>query len=238
MTTHSSLGPVKLVGLLQRRLDLSLSAFRDHWRTVHSVEALKLKKFYSAYIQNHRRDEALPGLAAACDGAPELWFDGMEDILALQQSEEYMTGAYVDEPNFMEGRSQGLILKERVVTPGPVAGQDEAGVRAMVFLRRRFDKPPDALRRWMAGDDAPLISLSAAPMRHVRALSLPTPDGLQVYDGVESYWWPDIAAFKAAWGEGEVTDGAANWIDLRACAGLLCRENRVAWPGDGVDYGA
>ena len=106
---YQALGPLKVFGLLDRRPDLSLKAFRRHWRTTHAAEAMKLAKFFTAYVQNHGHDDDLPGFARACDGVPELWFDDPQKAAAMNESEEYLTGAYLDEPKFMDGRASGVV---------------------------------------------------------------------------------------------------------------------------------
>ena len=235
MTALSDLGPVKLIGLLQRRKDLSLAQFRQHWRTTHREEALKLSKFLTGYIQNHQRPEPLPGFKNAADGCPELWFAKPEDIAAMQTSDAYMTGAYLDEPKFMEGRAVGLVLNERILIAGPPALPSEAMVRVNVFLKAT-DKA--ALTDQLSDTASPVVALAQSPLRHCRALSLQVEDTPPPYDAVESYWWPDMQTFTHAWGEGYISTDYAQLVDQPYSAGLLTEELRVIWPADGVDYGA
>lgn len=234
MTALSALGPMKLMGLLNRREDLSLEQFSDHWRTTHKVEALKLTQFLTGYIQNHRYDQPLPGFKNVADGCPELWFEKAEDIAAMQTSDEYMTGAYIDEPNFMDGRSAGIALQERTIIPGPVAAPGEAMLRVNVFLTAT-DKA--ALAEELADTDSPAVSLSVPPVRHCRGIALQVDEDPPLYDAMESYWWPDMETFERAWGEGYIATEFAQLIDQPYCAGLLTKELRVIWPEDGVDYG-
>ena len=67
---------LKLYSLLQRRADLSLEDFSRHWRTVHRELALRLVApgYMRGYVQNHRRETALPGVAAAMKRAGEQSF--------------------------------------------------------------------------------------------------------------------------------------------------------------------
>ena len=239
MTTPlSHLGPIKLFGLLQRRLDKTLDDFHEHWQTAHRDEAMKLTSFFTAYNQNQRLDRETPGWACACDGAPELWFETFDKIVQMQSSDEYMSGAYIDEPNFMHGRAGGFAVQDRVVRAGPVVMPQEATVRANVFVRRRADRDIDAFGRWMAANDQPLVSLTEEPLRHVRSLAVQAPDDIPAYDAVESYWWSDLQGFERSWGEGALTPLAEDWVDRRASGALLCQELRVVWPSDGVDFSA
>lgn len=235
MTALSALGPMKLMGLLNRREDLSLEQFSQHWRTTHRTEALKLTQFLTGYIQNHRHVEQLPGFQNVADGCPELWFETPEDITAMQTSDEYMTGAYIDEPKFMDGRAVGLLLQERTIVPGPVAQLSEDMVRVCIFLK---GPSAAALVQELDENDSPAVALSHAPTRHCRAIAQHAGEDAPPYDAMESYWWPDMASFKSAWGEGYIATEYAQLIDQPYCAGLLIKELRVIWPQDGVDYAA
>lgn len=235
MTALSSLGPVKLMGLLNRREDFTLEQFSKHWRTTHKIEALKLTQFLTGYIQNHRYETPLPGFQNVADGCPELWFANAEDIAAMQTSDAYMTGAYIDEPNFMDGRSAGIMLQERTVIAGPIAALDEAMVRVNVFLKAT-DR--DALIDDLKSSDSPVIALAQAPVRHCRGVAPQIEAETPLYDAMESYWWPDMETFQRAWGEGYIATDYAQLVDQPACAGLLTQELRVIWPADGVDYAA
>lgn len=238
MAALTDLGPIKLMGLLQRKAGTDLNAFRQHWRTAHKDEALKLKHFMTAYNQNHRRPEVLSGLKPVADGCPEIWFRSIEEVVAMQTSDEYMTGAYVDEPNFMEGRAQGLVLSESVLVPGPTAMPSEDMVRVSVFLKQAPSIDGHAFADWLANASNSVMTLNGAPMRHTRSISLAAREDMPLFEGVESYWWPDMASFETAWGAGEFAEGAGSYLDISACAGLLTQEERVLWPSDGLDYSA
>ncbi len=236
MTALSDLGPVKLMGLLRRRADFTHDAFRAHWRTTHKVEALKLTPFFTAYNQIHRRAEPLPGFAAPCDGAPELWFAGLEKIAAMQASEAYMTGAYVDEPNFMDGRAQGLLLQDRVVKPGPAVMAGASGARALVFVCRRATVDTDDFDAWLRAFDAPGAELTVPPIRAVHSTVLSVEGAPRTYDAVVSYWWPDLSTLQNAWGRGALNNEASAYIDAERSDGFIADDEHVYWPDDGVDY--
>jgi hypothetical protein len=89
------------------------------------------------YIQNQRRPDAdpVPGLPLAGDGFPELWTRGADVLARLGAAPEYLEGAYLDESNFMEGRSQALLAREIVIDDGP------GRVAAPLFVRSRSCSP-------------------------------------------------------------------------------------------------
>lgn len=93
---------LKRVTYLWRRQDISIEAFRNHWRTPHGPIAAKFKNLI-AYNQNDvvTRPWSFDGAPTAPDGIVELWFkDGVEapgtdpDIVPLLRA---------DEPRFMSG---------------------------------------------------------------------------------------------------------------------------------------
>ncbi|NWK99157.1 hypothetical protein DM806_26560 [Sphingobium lactosutens] len=62
---------LKVMGQIVRRPDLSLDAFRLHWRTTHRGLALRLAHsgLLRGYVQNHRLDIDVEGLVPVA-GAP------------------------------------------------------------------------------------------------------------------------------------------------------------------------
>lgn len=71
------------MGLLNKRDDLSHSAFRKHWREVHGPIAAKLPGL-RRYHQNHIVDRKQLGIkyprGAEYDGISELWFDDLHSM--------------------------------------------------------------------------------------------------------------------------------------------------------------
>jgi uncharacterized protein (TIGR02118 family) len=68
---------VKLVGLIQKRSDISDTAFREHWLTVHAEIARTfpgLRRYTVNFIDRAQH----PG--SAYDGFSELWFDSQDAL--------------------------------------------------------------------------------------------------------------------------------------------------------------
>ncbi len=235
---HKELGSLKLFGFLHRRRDLSLDAFRTHWRTTHAQEALKLARFFTAYVQNHSNDDDLPGFRRACDGAPELWFDDPGKAAAMNESDEYLTGAYVDEPKFMEGRASGVVTRDVSHGENPPLSLSEPSVKALVFAKRVPDSDFPSFEDWYEQHQGPLVALAKPPHRFLRAIAVVPPHGTPppLFDAVEEYWWPTMEAFEDAWGRGVLTENAASKVDQAQCTGLLSEEVRIAWPNEGITF--
>jgi len=228
----------KLIGLLSRRPDLSLAEFARHWRTVHRDLSLRLiaPGIMHGYIQNHRIPDAepIPGLPLAGDGFPELWTEG-EDLLArLAAAPAYLEGAYLDEPNFMDGRSQALLAREIVVDDGPGRIAAPTLVKAMLFFRRAPGVSREAFEQLWETTPHPVLMPRAKPPRLTRQLAIELAgdagaayEGVQSYDGQEASYWPDVASFLAAWKDRQPAPAT---IDDGATIGVLVREEPVLFP--------
>ena len=228
-----------MFGLLDRRSDLTRDQFRQHWRTTHAVEALKLNGFFNGYIQNHGADTDLPGFARACDGVPEIWFHDPAHISAMHESDAYLSGAYVDEPNFMDGRARGVMAHDLTRPGQPDLAGTERALKAIVFVKRWTTQSFDAFAAWYGQQTMPVMDLAVPPRRHLRALAVDTgdPTAPPLFDAVEEYWWPNQASFEQAWRTGMLTEEATPMIDQANSAGLLCEEVHVYWPEGGVSFG-
>jgi len=230
--------PLKLIGLLSRRPDLTLGQFAQHWRTRHRDLSLLLiaPGIMLGYIQNHRRPDAdpIPGMALAGDGFPELWTSG-EDVLArLGAAPEYLEGAYLDESNFMDGRSQALLAREIVIDDGPGRVAAPALVKVMMFFKRAADVPHAEFANGWDSTQHPVLMPEARPARLIRHLAIELPgdagatyEGVQTYAGQEASYWPDISSFLAAWNRRGPSPG---YLDENGTVGVIVREEPVLFP--------
>ncbi|HLY54692.1 MAG TPA: EthD domain-containing protein [Stellaceae bacterium] len=225
--------PIKLFGLLDRRRGTDLAAFSQHWRTVHREEALKLVApgYMRAYVQNHQIEHPAIGPRAATGGAPEVWLDSVDAVAGLATCPEYLEGAHIDEPNFMEGPSRGIVTRETVIIDGPGRIAASGLAKLMVFVKRAAGVSPESFAAWTR-IGRPLL-VPGMPLRLSRDIALdPTQGwgGEQTYDGVESSWWPDVDAAVAAWSRGSSAD-PQGLIDEASVTVMLVREEPVLWPG-------
>jgi hypothetical protein len=191
---------IKLWSPLKRLPGTTLEQFAAHWRTIHREHALKLVPpgYMQGYVQNHRVPEAVPGLEAPGDGCPEVWVGTVENVIGLGNSREYREGALQDEPRFMIVPAVPTLTRT-VIARGPAREPLNAGVRALFFL------PPSArttrsVVEWI--DPRPWLMPGATPVRFERDRSLTAAEAQGIesqFGGIESSWWPDTAAFQAAW---------------------------------------
>jgi hypothetical protein len=170
---------MKVFGFIRKRHDFTWQAFSDYWRTTHRREALKLTKWLNRYEQDHLLPVPALGLPRpAADGCPMLWVDAPESLEELAAGEAYITGAYLDEPRFMEGRSGGLAVSETVVVTPPVPAF--ASHKLSLFYR----------------GDAPSLAAPNANGR-IENTALAPSEPPYDYSGVIELWWPTVQARDA-----------------------------------------
>ena len=223
---------LKLTGILRRRMDSSLEAFSHHWRTAHRQLALRLVQpgFMLGYVQNHRIPLDIPGLAPPGDGVPEVWVPSVDAVQRLAASQEYLEGAWRDEPNFMDGRAQAVVGDERLVLACRERQQAVQCPKLMLFAQRA---PSLTLREFRAAVALCYESLwvSARAVRHSYeiAVDLPPEMGEQPYDLIASLWWQDRESFAEAWRSVDL-HRTRQVFDLARLEGMLVREEPVLWP--------
>jgi hypothetical protein len=147
---------------------------------------------------------------------------------------EYLEGAYLDESNFMDGRSQVLLAREIVVDDGPGRVAAPVLVKVMLFFKRAAGVPfADFAHAWKRAPH-PVLIPSARPERLTRQLAIELPgeagatyQGMQTYAGQEASYWRDIPTFLAAW---KGRRPAPEYIDDSLVVGAIVREEPVLFP--------
>jgi uncharacterized protein (TIGR02118 family) len=118
---------IKVVMAIRRRDDVALEEFHRYWLEEHGplarrlLEPVKLRR----YVQTHTLDTdlnaqlaAARGTVEAFDGVAELWWDSLDDLLAVLGSEEGQraNGALAqDEARFIDLERSSLFLAEEQV---------------------------------------------------------------------------------------------------------------------------
>lgn len=210
---------IKVLGFIDRRSDFSVAGFSQYWRTTHVLEALKLKAFIARYVQNHFWSTPLDGLKRPADGCPELWYETPEALAAMSQSDAYKTGAYIDEPRFMEGRARGVALRETVVLPEPQA----PAIKVMFLYNPAANLTIADFERRHQDHAKPLMLQAPRAIGHIRSHALPSRDA-PLYAGADEVWWATQAEFEADWQD---RHAPPDFIDMATSAGCRVDELRV-----------
>ncbi|MCU1691821.1 MAG: Ethyl tert-butyl ether degradation EthD [Frankiales bacterium] len=244
MTTipRTETATVKLFALLPKRPDIPLATFHEHWRTIHKDHALNMRNL-RRYVQNHRVEAVPEGFppapfegfdAAPYPGIAEAWFDDLATAAGMGEDPDYVGGAKLDEPNFMDmDRLAFLITRERVLIEGPPLAQDAELTKVLLLLRRRPSTTPEEFRAsWDA--HAELAVQVPGLVRYVQSAVLPetyTVESPPPFDGVAELWWATPADLASALLSPDITRVLA---DLSTFAGpgssaVLVHELRPIW---------
>ena len=106
---------IKFVGLINRKPDLSVAAFLEHWQQRHGPIVARVPG-----VRRYVQSPTLPRwyerrTPPAYDGMAELWFDDWEAWQAALRSPEWQA-VQADEENFVDrARSTLIWTDERVI---------------------------------------------------------------------------------------------------------------------------
>jgi hypothetical protein len=221
---------LRFLSFIERRDDLDLAGFSRHWRTVHRELALRLADvgIMRGYVQNHRRDMAVPGLTPPGDGVPELWVDDADTLTRLATSPAYLDGAALDEKNFMS-RSARPFLAHSLVRPNSRPRQDVIGhVKLMIFYAARVATDSSRFSdAWLA--NGPFLGLDGTLSRGELHVALRNPGIQSEFTHCEALWWASREEFERAWSRRDPAK-AARLLNLASIAGMLVEEVPVLWP--------
>jgi len=197
-----------------RRDGLDLPAFSAHWHDVHGPFGLAIPGL-RAYVQNHLLPDPSPLSPPWFDGCSELDFTDVPAMVAAFASPE-LAAADADERAFADPDRFGVVVTVRRHLAGEASRDTPA--RLLVVVGPPEDGATEAARRASAA----LLADHAIDVGAIRAELLVAVDGApeaQAADHVQSLWFPDVAALRAA---------AGDWTARIARVDALQRLDR--WP--------
>ena len=111
---------IKLTVLLRRHPDLSMEDFVVYHRTKHAAlfrSLPEVQQHVRRYVQQHPVEGDVPGMPPRTfDGVAEIWFDDLQGLAAVFESERYLEVARPDEAKFLDlGGCEFLVSTESVV---------------------------------------------------------------------------------------------------------------------------
>jgi uncharacterized protein (TIGR02118 family) len=124
---------IKLVFTIRRREGMTRDEFQRYWRNEHAAlvehhaEVLRIRRYVQTHAVDTDADEALAGSRGSeprhYDGVAELWWDGIEDLLAASTSDEGQIAANAlleDERRFIDLANSPIWLgEENIVIDRP-----------------------------------------------------------------------------------------------------------------------
>lgn len=225
----------KVYAFITKRPDLTDEQFSAHWRDPHARLALK-SSLIRGYVQNHAAGAALSGLPLMSrSGIAAIWVDDVDSLAKVTADPAYAE-VHEDELNLLDRSSlKFLITQEQTLVRGPSADDPLAvPTKAMLFLRRGegvdIDRMTAVVRRAAHAG-------RAMNDGHRITYAFPVPGAYgeadtPAYDAVIEFYFPDRAAFEAAWRQ----SGSAllrrleSVADLSRSDGFLALEERKRWP--------
>lgn len=220
---------IKVITSLPRRADFSPAQFQRHWGTVHRDFALRIDRI-SGYVQSHpRKGLSLAGLPEApYDGFPEVWFGDLDAALSLGQDPQYLEGAYVDEPRFIDrDRMLRTWVEPHIVKEWD--GFADATHLGKILIFTAFH-PSDDVKSVLG--NAAVDQLDPLRVAIGTAVTDERVHGRQGYGCIVELWWRDIDNAVESW-------NSRSEQFLRAVHPHLTRQNssiaaveesRVRWP--------
>lgn len=220
---------------------MTTAEFQDYWVHVHAPK-------FAGKIPQIRRYLVDTRIPSDCDvgspplphqGIAEIWLENEQEQLASLQSEQFLQGARLDEPNwaaFWLAIVVDTTAHEIMPGPPPHDGQPD-WVKVTTLLKRPPGMSLDEYRSTSLRSYAPIVSGLPGLRRH---LHCHTRDGAYVFgesgfDSVEQLWFDDIEALHGAlrspYHAERVTPALADLTDPRYVFSLTAKENWIIGPG-------
>lgn len=221
-----------LLYFITRKPSLSDEEFHRYWKDTHGPIAARIAQTWR-YEQSHRIPVA--GTNSPYDGAAEAWIEDQAAVDALRTSAEYVNGALVDEPNFIDmNRVEWLVTQDHVIKDGPQTPQQ---VKGIFQLKRKPGMNLEDFRKYWIEVHGPIVCELPGLQRYVQCHTI---DAAYSYaepkwDGVAQLWVEDLAAWDRLVNSKEFTEGSwpdgAKFLDQEVITNFMAQEHQVKWPG-------
>ncbi|WP_405018319.1 EthD domain-containing protein [Kitasatospora sp. NBC_00070] len=178
--------------------------FQDYWVNVHAVKFAGRIPQIRKYLIDSRIpfDADLGSPALPHQGIAEIWLENEEEQLASLQTEEFLQGARLDEPNWAAfWQSMVIDTTAYEIVPGPALDEQNPGrVKLTVLLKRAPGVELADYRERTLGAYAGVVAEAPGLRRYLHAH---TRDGYYVFgeasfDSVEQLWFDDEQSLRAA----------------------------------------
>ncbi|MEY9944511.1 EthD domain-containing protein [Kitasatospora sp. GAS1066B] len=216
---------------------MTAQEFQDYWVNVHAVKFASKIPQIRKYLIDCRipfaGDLGTPALPH--QGIAEIWLANGEEQVASLQTEEFLQGARLDEPNWAAfWQSMVIDTTAHEIVPGP-AEAAPGRVKLTVLLKRAPGLDLADYRARTLGEYAQVVA--AAPGLR-RALHAHTVDGYYVFgeaafDSVEQLWFDDEQALAAALDSpwfAELKAAQQGLVDPKYVFSLAVTENWIIGP--------
>ncbi len=218
---------------------MTAQEFQDYWVNIHAVKyASKIPQIRKYLIdtripfEGDLGDPVLPH-----QGVAEIWLKNEADQLASLQSQEFLEGARLDEPNWAAfWLTLVLDTTAQVIVEGPPLTKDPAWIKLLMLLKRQPGVPLESFRRYNLKVHAPVVAALPGLQRY---LQCHTRDGFYVFgearfDGVEQLWFENVAALRLALNSDQfqekVKSSLVSFVDPKYIFTLVAEEHWISGP--------
>jgi uncharacterized protein (TIGR02118 family) len=195
---------------------MTTQEFQDYWVNVHAPQyASKIPQIRKYLIDTRipfAGDLGTPLLPH--QGVAEIWLKPEEQVASLQ-TEEFLQGARLDEPNWAAFWMTFLIdTIEHVIIEGPPLTDKPAGIKVLILLKRKPGVPLENFRQYGLKVHAPAVAGLPGVKRY---LQCHTVDGAYLigesacFDGAELLWFDSLDALSAALASPQFQQVKASW---------------------------
>ncbi len=163
---------IKLVYAIERRADVPLADFYDHWLNSHGprvkrhAEAIGAKRYVQSHLIDTPANETMResrGMLPPLPGISEVWWDSVEAFRAAlgePAGQAAMADLAEDEATFIDtAKSQIFLTRENLIFDFTGAAKLGPDVQKVTYLLTRKDgmSVEDCHRTWLA-DHGPLVA--------------------------------------------------------------------------------
>lgn len=205
----------KRASLLQKRHDLALQAFREHWAGPHAAIACTMPGI-TRYTQNRAIERlwqtAYPARGYDCDGIVELEFRDERAVGAANASETVRMRLPADEPNFLDG-----ITLCRVPSGARQSWPGRAKVMVAARLADESAVALDVFEQALARTGCEECSIEPVTESFHRPALRHETEPPHVF---ATLWFPSSPNLRSAFADNSAWGGAANGCVVRGAAWL------------------
>jgi uncharacterized protein (TIGR02118 family) len=210
--------------------------FQRYWVEVHAVKYASKIRQIRKYLIDTRISFEGADEPPKWSGVAEIWLANGEEQLASLQSEEFLQGARLDEPNWAAfWQTVVLDTDAHELRPGPELTADPTWVKLIVLVKRREGLPLQDFRDRSLNEHAEAM-LAVPGLR--RYLQCHTRDGYYgigeaVLDAAYLLWFDDVDAMRAALESPEFKDAEADlqtFVEPRYIHRMAVEEHWVIGP--------
>jgi hypothetical protein len=223
---------------------MTAAEFQSYWVHVHAVKFASKIPQIRRYLVDTRveSDSDLGSPPLPHQGIAEIWLENEQDQLASLQSQEFLEGARLDEPNWAAFWLTIVVdtTAHEIVAAPQNSDRQPDWVKVTTLLKRRPGTSLEEYRNTSLESYAPIVSGLPGLRRH---LHCHTRDGAYVFgessfDSVEQLWFDDLEAARDAlrspYHAERVKPALAELADPRYVFSLTARENWIIGPDEGL----